>query len=119
MKHLLFSIAMIASLNVSTASARESNPLHLTASVTLWPTALVALTAGGLATSTNDAACSVGAARCKVAIQLIEDSQNYLQSGDMSALLSQAVKEIQAQDESLSQDQAVDEITVIASQILK
>lgn len=119
MKHLLFSIAMIASLNVSTASAKQSNPLQLSASATAWPTVLVGLTTAGVATSTHDAACSVGAARCRVAVQLIEDSQNYLQSGEVSALLSQAIKEIQAQDESLSQDQAVDEITTLASQLLK
>ena len=55
----------------------------------------------------------------KEAAQVINDSQELIQSGKMSAFLSQKIKDIQAQDASVSDQDALDALISVSEHILK
>lgn len=55
----------------------------------------------------------------KEAVQVLEDSQDYFQSGNISAFLAVKINEIRNENESLSELEAVDELTARATQIIK
>ena len=55
----------------------------------------------------------------KEAAQVLNDSQELIQSGKMSAFLSQKIKDIQAQDSSVSDSEALDALLSVSEQILK
>lgn len=75
---------------------------------TLLPTQLLALSS--VSTSGNVQ---------KEAAQVINDSQELIQSGKMTAFLGQKIKDIQAQDSSVSDSEALDALLSVSDQILK
>ncbi len=50
---------------------------------------------------------------------IINDSQEYMQSGIMTSFLTQKIKDIQAQDSSVSDQDALDALVSVSEQILK
>lgn len=75
---------------------------------TLLPTQLLAISS--VATSGNPQ---------KEAAQVINDSQEYIQSGNITAFLAQKISDIQAQDSSVSESESVDALISVSEQILK
>jgi hypothetical protein len=57
--------------------------------------------------------------RKEAALQIIADSQNYAQTGELSLLIAQEISDIQKMDNSLSQDDALDTILATSFEILK
>jgi hypothetical protein len=55
----------------------------------------------------------------KEAAQVINDSQELIQSGKMTAFLGQKIKDIQAQDSSVSDSEALDALLSVSEHILK
>ncbi|MDD4972785.1 MAG: hypothetical protein PHY93_00460 [Bacteriovorax sp.] len=55
----------------------------------------------------------------KEAAQVINDSQELIQSGKMTAFLGQKIKDIQAQDSAVSDSDALDALLSVSDQILK
>jgi hypothetical protein len=53
------------------------------------------------------------------AAQVINDSQELIQSGKMTAFLGQKIKDIQAQDSSVSDSEALDALLSVSEHILK
>lgn len=54
----------------------------------------------------------------KEAAQVVNDSQELIQSGKMTAFLSQKIKDIQASDSSVSDSEALDALLSVSEQIL-
>lgn len=54
----------------------------------------------------------------KEAAQVINDSQELIQSGKMTAFLSEKIKNIQAQDAAVSDSEALDALISVSEQIL-
>lgn len=99
MKKLITIVTLAISVNAFSASF---------VGTTLLPTQSLALssvsTAGGLQ---------------KEAAQVINDSQELLASGTMSAFLSQKISDIQASDASISNTEALDALIRVSEHILK
>lgn len=55
----------------------------------------------------------------KQAALIINDTQEYMQSGVMTPFLSQKIKDIQAQDSSVSDQEALDALVSVSEQILR
>lgn len=62
---------------------------------------------------------STAGAPLKEAAQVINDSQDLLQSGIKSAFLAQKISDVQAQDESISESEALDLLISVSEQLLK
>jgi hypothetical protein len=56
---------------------------------------------------------------CKVAVRIIEDANDYIQTGIMSALLAEKVKEIQETNKLLSEQDALDDLISISLDVIK
>jgi hypothetical protein len=56
---------------------------------------------------------------CKEAVRVIEDTNAYLQSGEMSALLTEKVKEVQETNNLLSEQDALDDLISISLEVIK
>lgn len=76
---------------------------------------LGASTIGGMTTSGKECEIIV----CKEAAQVLDDSQNYIQSGEMSAFLSGKIKNVQAIHTEMSDEEALDALIQDAELILK
>lgn len=74
-----------------------------------------ASTIGGMTTSGRECEIIV----CKEASQVLEDSQGYIQSGEMSAFLAGKVKNVQAVYTEMSEAEALDALITDAELILK
>ena len=116
MKALFLALTISASFNVM---ADASAPFISTANVVRLPFATTGASVLGLGTSSSGADCMLGQARCKAAVQILDDSQEFFQNGNMSLLLSEKVKQLQELNESLSEEQAVDELVAMSLEILK
>ena len=73
-------------------------------------------TSAGLLTS-SEKRCQEGGCN-KEAMQIIEDGQDYHQSGKLSLFLEAEVKKVQAEHQDMSVDEAVDALTEDASSLL-
>lgn len=72
----------------------------------------------GAITSIKGVDCAVGQGPCKEAVQVINDIQNYHQSGVLSVFLAQKMAEIKNVDASLSEAEALDELTSNALDVI-
>lgn len=103
MKKIMLMITMISTLAFNNANAGE-------AVVGLGIGTGIALTFwyGGpaLATTTYNSCRSCR----KEALQIVEDAQNYVQSGELSLFLGQKIKDVQTTNESLSNEEALDSL---------
>lgn len=79
----------------------------------------VSLTGVGISSSIYGPDCVIGQGPCKAAVQVLEDSQKYMQSGEVTAYLSQKIKEVQESDSSLSADEALDALVAGAEKFIK
>lgn len=107
MKALILALTITASFNVMAAKIIQA------------PFATTAATTMGLGTTSSGADCMLGLSKCKEAVQILDESQEYFQNGNMPLFLSQKVKQLQIENESLSDEQAVDELISISLEILK
>lgn len=73
-------------------------------------------TIGGLTSSGKECGTVVV---CREAVQIINDSQNYQQTGKLSMFLDEKIKDTQASNESLSEAEALDSLISDALVILK
>lgn len=73
----------------------------------------------GISSSIYGPDCMLGQGACKAAVQVLEDSQKYMQSGEVTAYLSQKIKEVQDLDSSLSADEALDALVASAEKFVK
>lgn len=101
------------------ATALTSNAYALQAIAVTYGAASLAGTSLGVSSSVNGVDCTIGQGGCKEAIQIIEDSQGYMQTGELSLFLAQKVRDAQSADSSLSQDEALDLLNDQALEILK
>lgn len=99
MKKLIAIVTVILSVNSFAASF---------VGTTLLPTQSLALSSVSTAGNVQ-----------KEAAQVINDSQELIQSGKMSAFLNQKIKDIQSQDSSVSDQDALDALISVSEQILK
>lgn len=112
MKTLLLTLSLLATIVSGQAQANGGQISAGAAAITLSPllpfVASTALT-GMLSTDTNVH---------KQAEQIIKDGQEYLQTGEMTVLISQKVEQLQ-EEADMSDDEAVDALMNQASDILK
>jgi hypothetical protein len=111
MKKLVVMLTLATSLTSINANALEvitAGYVALTASAGVW----------GTSSSIYGVDCAVGQARCKEAVQVLKDTQEFVQSGKVSVMLSKKILDTQAQDQSLSADEALDVIVADAAQTL-
>lgn len=99
MKKFIAAATLLLSLNTFAASF---------VGTTLLPTQSLALSS-----------VSISGNAQKEAAQVINDSQDLIQSGNMTAFLSQKIRDIQAQDSSVSDQEALDALISVSEQILK
>jgi predicted S18 family serine protease len=78
-----------------------------------------AMSSGYASIMTSYAADCQGDHRCKESIRVIEDANDYFQTGNMSALLAEKVKEAQLINNSLSEMDALDELLTSSQEIVK
>lgn len=62
---------------------------------------------------------TLGAFDRKAAAQILNDSQEYLQSGNMTAYLKQSIKNVQSLDASISDTEALDALISVSENTLK
>lgn len=113
--------ALIIMLTLTTALSFTANANEMATDVTLSPIRLILApfvisTTGGMTTSGKE--CEV-IVPCKEAGQIVEDTQNYLQSGELTVYLSQKIKDVQSTDESLSEVEALEVLVTKSVEILK
>jgi hypothetical protein len=97
----------------------SANSLEVTKEIVIMPFASLAGTTLGFASTSNGVDCTLGQGGCKLAMQVVADSQEYFQSGTLSAFLSEKIKNIQAQDKSASDEEALDALISVSLEILK
>ncbi|MBC7713416.1 MAG: hypothetical protein H7177_08755 [Rhizobacter sp.] len=112
MKKLMIMITLGTTLASFNANA-------LQAIAASYAVASLAMTSLGVTSSVKGLDCTLGQGACKEAAQVIEDTQNYQQSGQLSAFLSQKIKDIQSLDSSVSDEEALDALTSVSAQMLK
>lgn len=107
MKKLMLALAL-------TATVSQAHAWQAIAGTYIFAS-LGASTIGGMTTSGKECEIIV----CKEATQVLEDSQNYIQSGEMSAFLSGKVRDVQAAYSEMSEGEALDALIQDAELILK
>lgn len=106
MKKLMLAVAL-------TATVSQAHALQAIAG-TYISGSLGASTIGGMTTSGKECEIIV----CKEALQVLNDGQNYIQSGKMSAFLAEKIKNIQSVNVELSDEEALDALIQDAESIL-
>lgn len=66
-----------------------------------------------VASTIMDALCNM-AGGCKEAIQVVQDAQDFNQTGKLSAFLEQKIQDAKASNQSLSDEEALDEVVATA-----
>ena len=72
----------------------------------------------GVTSSVKGLDCTLGQGACKEAAQVVADTQDYLQSGELSAFLAEKIKFIQVEDKSVSEQEALDALNAASLEIL-
>ncbi|MDO9181160.1 MAG: hypothetical protein Q7U04_02065 [Bacteriovorax sp.] len=115
MKTLIIMLTLTTSLSSLTVRANERVADVLLSPIRLILAPFAVSTTGGMTTSGKECELVV----CKEAGQIVEDSQDYLQTGELTVYLGQKIKDIQSTDESLSEVEALEFLVKRAVEILK
>ncbi len=112
MKKLILMVTLVTSVASFNANALQA----------IAGTYIVGTIAGlslGVSSTIYGPDCVLGQAHCKEAVQILADSQEYMQSGEMSALLAEKVKQVQADNKMASEEDAVDALNQVSLELLK
>lgn len=115
MKTLIVMLTLATSLSSFSVNANEAVADVLLSPIRLILAPFAISTTGGMTTSGKECELMV----CKEAGQIVEDTQNYLQSGELTVYLSQKIKDVQSTDESLSEVEALEVLVTNSVEILK
>jgi hypothetical protein len=111
MKKLMIMLTLTTSLASFSASALEA----IAGTYLVGTAAMASL---GVTSSVKGLDCTLGQGACKEATQVLADTQDYLQSGELSAFLAEKIKFIQVEDKSVSEQEALDALNAASLKIL-